>query len=62
MKIYKIGRHYYKEILQDEHGEPKIPDNLEDGKVFALTDYDDEPIKYFFRTNKRGEMKWKSSD
>jgi len=44
MKIYKIGRYYYKEISEQKYVELY---NEKSEDIVTLIDYGGEPIKYF---------------
>ena len=61
MKIYKIGRYYYKEISEDIYCDLRKDVESKNLKyystVFTLTDIDGEPIKFFRRVKNARDRK-----
>ena len=50
MKVYKIGRYYYKEIIERSHSKFRdMGDKERKERLLALVDYDGEPIKFFIK-------------
>lgn len=56
MTIYKIGRYYYEEILEQQYCDLRKDAECGNKKyystVFTLTDIDGEPVKFFKRVKK----------